>query len=194
MAAILSRGGWVKRWHDCILLWLVTDILLVGVHCCWCNRTSQRSRNETLKNMGWNRSHGSMNQLGTHTLTAVHYIDVVMGAIASEITSLTIVYSTVYSIADQRKHESSAPLAFVRVIHRGPVNSPHKWPVTRKMFPFDDVIMRQNTTKGSACFIGTSLCYSVTRIWKQRFNWICIHRIVCKHNLQPMILFCCWNK
>ena len=64
-----------------------------------------------------------------------------MGAIASQITSLTIVYSIVYSDADQRKQQSSASLAFVRGIHRGPVNSPHKWPVTRKMFPFDDVIM-----------------------------------------------------
>ena len=58
-----------------------------------------------------------------------------MGAVASQITSLTIVYSTVNSDADQRKHQSSTPLAFVRGIHRGPVNSPHKWPVTRKMFP-----------------------------------------------------------
>ena len=64
-----------------------------------------------------------------------------MGAMASRITSLMIVYSTVYSDADQRKHQSSASLAFVRGIHRGPVNSPHKWPVTRKMSPFDDVIM-----------------------------------------------------
>ena len=64
-----------------------------------------------------------------------------MTAIASQITSLTIVYSTVYSDADQRKHQSSASLAFVWGIHRGPVNSPHKWPVPRKMFPFDDVIM-----------------------------------------------------
>ena len=64
-----------------------------------------------------------------------------MGTMASQITSLTIVYSSVYSGADQRKHQSSASLAFVRAIHRGPVNSPHKWPVTRKMFPFDDVIM-----------------------------------------------------
>ena len=70
-----------------------------------------------------------------------HYGDVIMGAIASQITSFTIVYSTVYSDADQRKHQSSASLAFVRLIHRGPVNSPHKWTVTRKMFPFDDVIM-----------------------------------------------------
>ena len=55
-----------------------------------------------------------------------HYDDVIMGAIASLITSLTIVYSTVYSDADQRKHQSSASLAFVWGIHRGPVNSPHK--------------------------------------------------------------------
>ena len=60
---------------------------------------------------------------------------------ASQITSLTIVYSTVYSGADQRIHQISASLAFVRGIHRGPVNSPHKCQVTRKMFPFDDVIM-----------------------------------------------------
>ena len=71
----------------------------------------------------------------------IHYDDVIMGTIASQITSLTIVYSTVYSGADQSKHQSSASLAFVWGIHRGPVNSPHKWPVTRKMFPFDDVIM-----------------------------------------------------
>ena len=70
-----------------------------------------------------------------------HYGDVIMGAIASQITSLAIVYSTVYSDADRRKHQSSASLAFVWGIHRGPVNSPHKGPVTRKMFPFDDVIM-----------------------------------------------------
>ena len=64
-----------------------------------------------------------------------------MGTIASQITSFTIVYSIVYSDADHRKHQSSASLAFVCGIHRGPVNSPHKWPVTRKMFPFDDVVI-----------------------------------------------------
>ena len=78
----------------------------------------------------------------SRTYNWIHYNDVIMGAIASQITSLTIVYSTVYSDADQRKHQSSASLAFVRGIHRGPVNSQHKWPVTRKMFPFDDVIMK----------------------------------------------------
>ena len=70
-----------------------------------------------------------------------HYSDVIMRTMASQITSLTIVYSTVYSSADQRKHQSSASLAFVRGIHRWPVNSPHKGLVMRKMFPFDDVIM-----------------------------------------------------
>ena len=70
-----------------------------------------------------------------------HYNDVIIGAITSQITSFTIVYSTVYSGADQRKHQSSVSLAFVRGIHRWPVNSPHKWPVTRKMFSFDDINM-----------------------------------------------------
>ena len=72
----------------------------------------------------------------------VHCSDVIMTTIASQITSLTIVYSIVYSGADQNKHQSSASLVFVCRIHRGSVNCPHKWPVTRKMFPFDDVIMR----------------------------------------------------
>ena len=70
-----------------------------------------------------------------------HYSDAIMGTMAYQITSLTIVYSTGYSGADQRKHQSPASLAFVRGIHRGPVNSPHNRPVTRKMFPYDDVIM-----------------------------------------------------
>ena len=72
----------------------------------------------------------------------VHYSDIIMGAIASQITSLTTVYSSVYSDADQRKHQSSASLAFVHGIHRRPVKSLHIGAMTRKMFPFDDVIMR----------------------------------------------------
>ena len=71
-----------------------------------------------------------------------HYNDIIMGAMVSQITNLTVVYSTVYSGADQRNHQSSASLAFVRGIYRRPVNSPHKWPVTQKMFPYDDVIMQ----------------------------------------------------
>ena len=64
-----------------------------------------------------------------------HYDDAKMGSIGSQITSLTIVYSAVYSGEDKRKHQSSASLAFVWEIHRWPVNCPHKWPVTRKTFP-----------------------------------------------------------
>ena len=64
-----------------------------------------------------------------------------MTAMPSQITSFAIVYSIVYWGADQWKHQSSASLAFMRGIHQWPVNSPHKWSVTRKMFPFDDVIM-----------------------------------------------------
>ena len=62
-----------------------------------------------------------------------------MGTMAFQIISLTIVY--IYSGADQRKYQSSASLAFVWGIHLWPVNSPHKGPVMRKMYPFDDVIM-----------------------------------------------------
>ena len=64
-----------------------------------------------------------------------------MSVMASQITSLTIVYSTIYSSADQRKHQSSTSLAFVRGIHQSPVNSPHEGPATREIFPFDDIIM-----------------------------------------------------
>ena len=81
-------------------------------------------------------------------ILSYHYSDAIMSAMASQITSLTTVYGTVYSGADQRKHQSSASRAFVRGIHGGPVNSPHKWPVTRKMFPFDDVIMIERNVIG----------------------------------------------
>ena len=70
-----------------------------------------------------------------------HHSDIIMSTMASQITSLIIVYWAVYSSADQRKHRGSVSLAFVRGIHRWPVNSPHKVPVTRKMFSFDDVSM-----------------------------------------------------
>ena len=63
-----------------------------------------------------------------------------MSAIASNRRRLDGL-SNVCSSADQRKHKSPASLAFVRGIHRSPVNSPHKGQVTRKMFPFGDVIM-----------------------------------------------------
>ena len=73
--------------------------------------------------------------------TNLHYKDVITSAMVTRIISLTIVYSTVYSGADQRKQQSSASLAFLGEF------SGHRWiprskgPVTRKMFPFDVVIM-----------------------------------------------------
>ena len=89
----------------------------------------------------------------SNVVVIVHYCDVIMGAIASQIT--TIVYSNVYSDVDRRKYQSSASLAFVWGIHRGPVNSPHKWPVTRKMFPFDDVIMYAHCLRSRVTTLAT---------------------------------------
>ena len=66
-----------------------------------------------------------------------------MSAMASKVTSISIVYPTVCSRADQRKHQRYASLAFVRGIHWWPVNTLHKGPVMWKMFLFDDVIMRK---------------------------------------------------
>ena len=76
-----------------------------------------------------------------------HYSDVIMSTMASQITSVSMVCSTVCSGTDQRKRQSSALLSFVWGIHRSPVNSPQKRPVTRKMFPFGDVIMISQTLK-----------------------------------------------
>ena len=96
-----------------------------------------------------------------------------MAAIASQITSLAIVYSTDYSDVDQRKHQSSASLAFVWGIHRGPVNFPHKWPVTRKMFPFDDVMMHQYWMKAwiSEKYIRVIICDFVVTGERYRTFW-----------------------
>ena len=69
-----------------------------------------------------------------------------MGAMASEITGVSIVCSTVCSGGHQRKHQSSASLAFLRWIHRWPVDSPHKGSVRREMFPFEYVIMETAVT------------------------------------------------
>ena len=90
-----------------------------------------------------------------------------MGAMGSQIDSLTIVYSAVWSGADQRKHQSSASLAFVWGIHRSPVNSSHKGPVTRKMFPFDDVIMGNSPMR--YCHAGGTLS-SMTLIFENMGN------------------------
>ena len=78
---------------------------------------------------------------------------------ASEITSLTVVYSPVHSGIGQGKHKSSVSLVFVRGIQRSPVNSLHKWPVTRKMIPFDDVIILYVILKFSLYFNLIAISY-----------------------------------
>ena len=112
----------------------------------------------------------------------IHYNDVIMSAMVSTITSLTIVYSTVYSGADQRKHQSSASLAFVRGIHRWPVNSPHKGSVTRKMFPFNDVIMLKphHNLSQSNTVIDRHTCRILTRDKSVRYYIVgtVIHPII----------------
>ena len=83
------------------------------------------------------RPHREKSTNGLH-----HYSDVIMRSIASQVTGVSMVCSTVCLGAVQRNLKNSASLAFVRGIHRWPVDSPHKEPVTGKMFAFDDVIMR----------------------------------------------------
>ena len=78
-------------------------------------------------------------------------------------------------IQTQIKDNIKAPRhrAFVWGIHRGPVNSPHKWPVTRKMFPFDDVIMEfpaQRASNAKKAFIW----------WRHRENWH--HMLIVRHS------------
>ena len=117
--------------------------------------------------------------------STLHYNDVTMSAMASQITSLTTVYSTVYSGTNQRKHQSSASLAFVIGIHRWPVNYPHKGPVTRKIFPLDDVIMWTERVRRGVGVWGSCLwrnlielnliCAVVTNYWcahtKPMLSW-----------------------
>ena len=100
-----------------------------------------------------------------------HYNDVIMSAVTSEITGILMICSTVWSGADQRKHQSSLSLAFVRGIHRWPVNSPHKGPVTRKVFPlFDDVIMQTSISQitphtSRASYIWDIYCEDLGENW-----------------------------
>ena len=83
-----------------------------------------------------------------------------MSAVTSRISNLTIVYSTIYSRSDQRKHQSSASRAFVRGSHRWLVNTPHQGPVTWKMFPFDDVIV-ENISLWRQLYVPNCLAYGL---------------------------------
>ena len=117
-----------------------------------------------------------------------------MSTISSQITSPTIVYSTVYWDADQRKHQSSASQAFVWRIHRGPVNSPHKWPVTRKMFPFDDVIMRNSNLAFhyTSAYVNVCCDLSIGFLYKICTNFQMNFKPVLGVNMAPWRLVCGW--
>ena len=126
------------------------------------------------------------------------YSDVIMSTMASQSISVSIVYLTVCSDPNQRKHQSSASLAFVRGILRWPVNSPHRGPVTRKMFPFDDVIMDVGNIghlrwgfslpwtsfyQGSDGLIFAYITYHIPIILLTFFSyiWLVCYCIVCRH-------------
>ena len=97
------RGKWFHLMTSSWVTWFLKPQLMI-------NRIAYQ----------WSDMHRSMtNDVDAKYLFLLnHYSDVIMGTIASQITSLTIVYSTVYSDADHRKHQSSASLAFVWGIHR----------------------------------------------------------------------------
>ena len=144
---IIAAGALTKQWNCTSTVYLLTKLSR--------NISSFSTRRATQYSEYYDFSTKEVQSNTTH------YDDVIMGAIASQITSLTVVYSAVYSGADQSKHQSSASLAFVWGIHRGPVNSPHKWPVTRKTFPFDDVIMHV-----LILYIERSRCSSNTQFYR----------------------------
>ena len=98
----------------------------------------------------------------THEKTALHYSDIMMGAIASQITSPTIFYSTDYSDAEQRKRQTPRHWPLCGEFLPGTGEFPHKWPVTRKMFPFDDVIMiKHNNAQTCAKLLECSIKFQV---------------------------------
>ena len=120
-----------------------------------------------------------------HVHGMYHYNDVIMSAMASQITDVSIVYLTVCLGADQRKHQSSASLVFVGGIHRSPVNSTHKGTVTQKMFPFDDVIMHNKHSKALLWYY--PICVKMWSVapsehlgtqWSKGFKFIQMFRLV----------------
>ena len=102
-----------------------------------------------------------------------HYSDVMMNAMAFQITIISIVYSTVCSGAYQRKHQMSASLAFVRGIHRWPVNSSHIGPVTWKMLPFNVIMCLEEVYQGRYEGI---IGFWQTKIKEKIFHFCCFDR------------------
>ena len=121
-----------------------------------------------------------------HSIHANHYNDVTMGEMTSQITSLKIICSTIYWSADQRIHQSSVSLAFVRGINRWPVNSPHQWPVTRKCFN----LMTSSCAAAAAIsrYVRWVAWFSITKYTGDYSN----HTANQSQLMLPMLLFLCW--
>ena len=123
-----------------------------------------------------------------------HYSDVTVSAMTSRITNISPVCLTVCPGAHQRKHQSSASLAFVRGIHHWPADSTRKEPVTWNMFPFDDVIMccpPLSAKKGALnynAFEGLCtralLCFVAD--WLNSYLWWSLHRHRTNHTIGPV--------
>ena len=96
-------------------------------------------------------------------LLADHYSDIILSAMVYQITSLTIVYSTIYSGTNQ----SSVSLAFVQGIHRWSLNSLHKGPVTQRRLLFDDVIM----TSSWSTWVLQRSSDAIQPVWHQAITW-----------------------
>ena len=121
----------------------------------------------------------------------VHSNGVIMSAMASQITCVSIVYSIVCSDADQRKHQSSASLAFVRGIHRWLVHSLHKGPVTREWFHL--MTSSWHTLNGHWDHIEFVCTHFVDQLkpWERlktmaaicfELHWLCNHKNVSDHH------------
>ena len=139
--------SWMDSPHNGPLIWNFDGSLIKESSCWWCHDAHLMNHIEKFVyqfNLPW---FGNWNEI--RLLWYINYNDVTMDAMVSQIASLTIVYSIIYSSADQRKHQNSLSLAFVRGIHWCPVDSPHKVPVMQKMFPFDDVIMKSRQKAAS---------------------------------------------
>ena len=96
--------------------------------------------------------------------TGRYYSDVIMSTMSSKVTGVSVVYSTVCSVLNQIIYQSSASLTFERGIHRWPMISPHKRPVTRKMVSIDDVIMCGICLSSSCKYLALS--------WSNHFDFL----------------------
>ena len=134
----------------------------------------------------------SMERISNHgfIVSVSHYNDIITNAMAFQITGDWIVCSTASSGVDQRKHQLSVSLAFVSGIHRWPVDSPHKGPVTRKMFPFDDVIMGKFNSQDS-CDVYVPYSFQRRAAIVQTNCWVIRHMSL-PQNVRRITIFGAW--